>query len=65
MFYVVRGVHKFDSRLVTKHLTNGDQWKDHAAIETHVFDMICTFAQQRSSGDCTHAVPINCVLFGK
>jgi hypothetical protein len=36
---VVIAVHKFDYRLFIK----GDQWKDHAVIENHVFDMICTF----------------------
>ena len=48
-----------------KHVTNGDQWKDHAVIESYVFEKISTFSRQQSSRDSTHVAPIICVLFSK
>ena len=36
---VIIAVQKFDCRL----FVNGHQWKGHALIETHVFDIICMF----------------------
>jgi hypothetical protein len=51
--------------LQTKHLTNGEQWKGHAVIETDGFDMIYMFCQRPSSRglrDSTDAAQVNCIL---
>jgi hypothetical protein len=50
LFCVVKVVHKFDFRLVINEPPkNDDRWKDHAVIQTRIFDMIYMFSPRPSS----------------